>query len=150
MTACAVERQPVEILLVEDNPGDIALTREVLIEAKIKNRLHVVNDGSDAIEFLCRKGKFENVPRPDIILLDLDLPKKDGRQVLAEIKGNGDTAQIPVVVLTTSKADDDIRQAYRLHANCFISKPSDFNQFLRIISSIEDFWLNIVQLPRRS
>jgi two-component system, chemotaxis family, response regulator Rcp1 len=149
MNAHAMGRQPIEILLVEDNPADVALTREALSEARIETRLNVVNDGSDAVEFLCRKEKFANAPRPDIILLDLNLPKKDGRQVLAEIKGNPDTAQIPVVVLTTSNDEEDIQKAYELHANCFISKPVDFKQFLRIICTIEDFCMGIVQLPRR-
>jgi chemotaxis family two-component system response regulator Rcp1 len=141
--------QPVEILLVEDNPGDVELTREALNGAKVANRLHVVDDGAEATDFLFHRGKFSDAPRPDIILLDLNLPKKDGRQVLSEIKANAKLAQIPVVVLTTSQAEEDILRAYQLHANCYITKPVDFNQFLRIVSTIEEFWLTIVKLPRR-
>jgi two-component system response regulator len=137
----------VEILLVEDNPGDVELTREALDDAKVANRLSVVDDGADAVDFLFRRGRFKDAPRPDIILLDLNLPRKDGRQVLAEIKANADLAQIPVVVLTTSQAEEDILRAYQLHANCYIAKPVDFNQFLRIVSTIEEFWLTIVKLP---
>jgi chemotaxis family two-component system response regulator Rcp1 len=143
------EWQSIEILLVEDNPGDVELTREALDNAKVANRLHVVRDGADAVDFLFRKGKFADAPRPDIILLDLNLPKKDGRQVLSEIKADAGLAQIPVVVLTTSKAEEDILQAYRLHANCYITKPVDFSQFLRVVATIEDFWLNVVRLPKR-
>jgi chemotaxis family two-component system response regulator Rcp1 len=138
----------IEILLVEDNPGDIELTREALDVSKVANRLHVVNDGVDAIDFLFRRGRFADVPQPDIILLDLNLPNKDGRQVLSEIKADAGLAQIPIVVLTTSQADEDILRAYQLHANCYITKPIDFNQFVRIVSAIEDFWLSVVKLPR--
>jgi len=141
--------QPIEILLVEDNPGDVELTREALEDAKVFNRLHVVDDGADAVDFLFRKGRFLDAPRPDIILLDLNLPKKDGRQVLSEIKADADLAQIPVVVLTTSQAEEDILRAYQLHANCYITKPVDFNQFLRIVATIEEFWLTIVKLPKK-
>jgi two-component system, chemotaxis family, response regulator Rcp1 len=141
--------QPIEILLVEDNPGDAELTREALNSAKVANRLSVVDDGADAVDFLLRKGKFAAAPRPDIILLDLNLPKKDGREVLSEIKANKDLAEIPVVVLTTSEAEEDILRAYQLHANCYISKPIDFSSFMRVISTIEDFWLSIVKLPTR-
>jgi two-component system, chemotaxis family, response regulator Rcp1 len=138
-----------DILLVEDNPGDVELTREALLGAKAANRLHVVDDGVEAVDFLFRRGKFEDAPRPDIILLDLNLPNKDGRQVLSEIKADTDLAQIPVIVLTTSQAQEDILRAYQLHANCYIAKPLDFNQFLRIVSTIEEFWLSVVKLPRR-
>ncbi len=137
----------VEILLVEDNPGDVELTREALETAKVSNRLHVVEDGADAVDFLFRRGKFSDAPEPDIILLDLNLPTKDGRQVLSEIKADPNLAQIPIVVLTTSQADEDILRAYKLHANCYIAKPIDFNQFLRIVAAIEEFWLTIVRLP---
>ena len=140
----------IEILLVEDNPGDVELTREALNAAKVSNRLHVVDDGAEAVDFLFRRGRFANAPRPDIILLDLNLPKKDGRQVLSEIKAEPGLAQIPVVVLTTSQAEEDIVRAYQLHANCYISKPVDFNQFLRIVASIEEFWLSVVKLPNRA
>jgi chemotaxis family two-component system response regulator Rcp1 len=140
----------IEILLVEDNPGDVELTREALKAAKVSNRLHVVDDGVEAVDFLFKRGRFVDAPRPDIILLDLNLPKKDGRQVLSEIKAEPGLAQIPVVVLTTSQAEEDIVRAYQLHANCYINKPVDFNQFLRIVASIEEFWLSVVKLPNRA
>lgn len=141
---------PIEILLVEDNPGDVELTREALETAKVANRLHVVDDGADAVDFLFRREKYADAPRPDIILLDLNLPKKDGRQVLSEIKADPSLAQIPVVVLTTSQAEEDILRAYQLHANCYVTKPVDFNQFLHIVSTIEEFWLSVVKLPKRA
>jgi chemotaxis family two-component system response regulator Rcp1 len=139
----------IEILLVEDNPGDAELTREALATAKISNRLHVVEDGADATDFLFRRGRFADAPEPDIILLDLNLPTKDGRQVLSEIKADPNLAKIPIVVLTTSQADEDILRAYQLHANCYITKPIDFNQFLRIVAAIEEFWLSVVKLPKK-
>lgn len=139
--------RPIEILLVEDNPGDVDLTREALIGAKVRNNLHVADDGAEALDFLFRRGTHSTAIRPDIILLDLNLPKKDGREVLAEIKRDPSLADIPVVILTTSEADEDILRAYQLHANCYISKPVDFTQFLRIVESIEDFWLTVVKLP---
>lgn len=139
--------RPVEILLVEDNPGDVRLTREALKEAKVRNNLSVVSDGVEAMAFLHRDGGYAAVPRPDIVLLDLNLPKKDGRQVLAEVKADPNLRRIPVVILTTSKAEEDILKTYDLHANCFISKPVDFDQFIRVVQSIEGFWLSIVQLP---
>jgi len=142
--------RPAEILLVEDNPGDVELTREALDEGRVANNLHVVDDGADAVDFLFRRGKFAKAPRPDIILLDLNLPKKDGRQVLSEIKTEPELSQIPVVVLTTSQAEEDILRAYQLHANCYVIKPVDFNQFLHIISMIEEFWLSVVKLPKRA
>jgi len=148
MTHVGSEGRPFEILLIEDNPGDVELTREALLDVKVANCLHVVDDGVDAVDFLFRRGKFEGAPRPDIILLDLNLPKKDGRQVLSEIKADADLAQIPVIVLTTSQAEEDIVRSYQLHANCYISKPVDFNQFLAIVSAITEFWLKIVKLPR--
>ncbi|MBP1624693.1 MAG: two-component response regulator [Acidobacteria bacterium] len=141
---------PIEILLVEDNPGDVELTREALDMAKVANRLHVVDDGADAVDFLFRRGRYANALRPDIIFLDLNLPKKDGRQVLSEIKADPSLAQIPVVVLTTSQAEEDILRAYQLHANCYVTKPVDFNQFLHIVSTIEEFWLSVVKLPKRA
>jgi CheY-like chemotaxis protein len=144
------EWRPIEILLVEDNPGDVELTREALETAKMANRLHVVDDGADAVDFLFRRGRFSEAPRPDIILLDLNLPKKDGRQVLSEIKAEPNLSQIPVVVLTTSQAEEDIIRAYQLHANCYVTKPVDFNQFLHIVSTIEEFWLSVVKLPKRT
>lgn len=141
--------QPIEILLVEDNPGDVDLTKEALEDAKVYNRLHVVDDGAKAIDFLAQKGAYVAAPRPDLILLDLNLPKKDGRQVLTEIKATPDLAEIPVVVLTTSDAEEDVLRAYRLHANCYITKPVDFKQFLKVVKTIEEFWLTVVKLPKR-
>lgn len=142
--------QPIEILLVEDNPGDVELTREALDAAKVSNTLHVVDDGAEALDFLFRRGRFVDAPRPDIILLDLNLPKKDGRQVLSEIKAEPSLSQIPVVVLTTSQADEDIIRAYQLHANCYVTKPVDFNRFMHIVSTIEEFWLTVVKLPKKT
>ena len=139
----------VEILLVEDSPGDVRLTIEALKEAKIKNNLSVVQDGVDAMEFLQRKGSHKNAIRPDLILLDLNLPRKDGREVLAEIKNTPELRQIPVVVLTTSRAEIDILSAYDLHANCYITKPVDFKQFMSVVKSIENFWLTVVKLPTK-
>ena len=139
--------QLIHILLVEDNPGDIRLTQEVLKEGKIRNTLSVVMDGEEALFFLKKEGKFKEVNTPDIILLDLNLPKKDGREVLAEIKSDANLMRIPVIVLTTSSAEQDIMNMYNHHANCYIMKPVDFNQFISVIKSIEDFWLTIVKLP---
>jgi CheY-like chemotaxis protein len=139
--------RPVEILLVEDNPGDVRLTQEALKEAKVHNNLSVVGDGVEAMAFLRHQGSYASAPRPDIVLLDLNLPKKDGRQVLAEVKSDPDLLRIPVVILTTSKAEEDILKTYDLHANCFITKPVDFEQFIKVVQSIEGFWLTIVQLP---
>ena len=137
----------VEILLVEDNPGDVRLTIEALKEAKVHNRLSVVSDGVEALAFLRNEGPYADAPRPDLILLDLNLPRKDGREVLAEVKSDPDLKLIPVVVLTTSRAEKDLFQAYESHANCYITKPVDFQQFLVVIKSIEGFWLSIVKLP---
>jgi len=139
--------RPVEILLIEDNPGDADLTREGLKSGKVKNNLNVVEDGEEALAYLRRQGKHALAPRPDLILLDLNLPRKDGRQVLAEIKSDPALRQIPVVVLTTSKAEQDIIKAYDLNANCFVSKPVLFDQFTQIVRSIEEFWFTIVTLP---
>jgi two-component system response regulator len=139
--------KPIEILLVEDNPGDVDLTREALDGCKVYNHLHVVEDGEQAMAFLKREPGFEDVPFPDLILLDLNLPKKDGRQVLAEIKADQVLRRIPVVVLTTSQAEEDILRIYNLHANCYVTKPLDFDQFVHVVRSIEDFWLSIVVLP---
>lgn len=137
----------VEILLVEDNPGDVRLTQEALKESKVLNNLHVAYDGVEAMEFLRREGEHAEAPRPDLILLDLNLPKKDGREVLAEIKAEEALKRIPVVVLTTSKADQDILKMYDHFANCYITKPIDFGQFVDVVKSIENFWLTIVKLP---
>ncbi len=146
MCAAALGK-PVEILLVEDNPGDADLTREALENSKINNTLSVVCDGEEAMDFLRRCGKHADAQRPDLILLDLNLPKKDGHEVLNEIKVDDDLKCIPVVILTTSKAEEDILKSYDLHANCFITKPIDLHQFVRVIRAIEDFWLTIVKLP---
>ena len=140
--------ETIDILLVEDNPGDIDLTREALEEAKVLNRLHVVEDGEQALDFVFRRGQFADAPRPDLILLDLNLPKRDGREVLEEIRTAADVTDIPIVILTSSQAEEDIVRAYQLHANCYIAKPVNFVQFLKIIHAIEDFWLTIVKLPR--
>ena len=139
--------KPVDILLVEDTPGDVDLTREALENSKIRNTLNVAVDGEEAMAFLRGTGKHAGAPRPDLILLDLNLPKKDGREVLAEIKADEDLKRIPVVILTTSQAEEDIFRSYNLHANCYITKPIDLHQFIRVVKAIEDFWLTIVSLP---
>lgn len=138
----------IEILLVEDNPADVRLTMEALKESKIRNQLNVAENGVEALAYLRQEGEFADKATPDIILLDLNLPKKDGREVLQEIKSDERLRRIPVVILTTSQAEQDILRAYDLHANCYIQKPVDLDQFLRVIRSIEDFWLTIVKLPR--
>jgi two-component system, chemotaxis family, response regulator Rcp1 len=138
----------VNILLVEDNPGDIRLTKEVLKEGKIKNNLSVVMDGEEAILFLKKQGQYKDAITPDIILLDLNLPKKDGREVLEDIKSDPELMMIPVIVLTTSSAERDIANPYAQHANCYITKPVDFNQFIKVVKSIENFWLSVVKLPK--
>jgi CheY-like chemotaxis protein len=138
-----VEGRAIEILLVEDNPGDVRLTIEALRESKVRNNLHVASDGVEAMERLRR----HDAPRPDLILLDLNLPKKDGRQVLAEIKADPGLKTIPVVILTTSQAEQDVLSSYQLQANCYITKPVDLEQFITVVKSIEDFWLTIVRLP---
>ncbi len=138
---------PIEILLVEDNPGDVRLTQEALKEHKIVNNLYLAKDGVEAINFLRREGKFADAVRPDLILLDLNLPKKDGREVLMEIKKDEELRRIPVVVLTTSRAEEDIIRTYDCYANCYITKPVDFDQFINVVKSIEDFWLSVVKLP---
>jgi two-component system, chemotaxis family, response regulator Rcp1 len=139
--------ETIDILLVEDNPGDVRLTREALKDAKVLNEVYVAQDGVEAMEFLQRKGKFANVPTPDLVLLDLNLPRKDGREVLAEIKQDPKLKRIPVVILTTSKADEDIIKTYNLHANAYITKPVDLNRFIDIIHALEEFWFSIVKLP---
>jgi CheY-like chemotaxis protein len=139
--------KPVNILLVEDNLGDARLAMEALKDSKIINVLNHVEDGEEAMNYLTNKGKYADVDRPDLILLDLNLPKKDGREVLKEIKENDDLKRIPVVILTISKAEEDILKSYNFHANCFITKPIDLNQFMKVVKSIEDFWLTIVKLP---
>ena len=147
MNIADTNHKRVEILLVEDNPGDVRLTIEALAEAKVSNELQVVGDGVEAMALLRREGKYASVPRPDLILLDLNLPKKDGREVLEEIKTDPTLRSIPVVILTTSRAEEDIHKTYNSHANCYITKPVDLDQFILVVKSIQDFWLTIVKLP---
>lgn len=139
--------ESIEILLVEDNPGDVRLIEEVLKDGKVRNNMHVVADGVEAMAFLRREGEYAGLSLPDLVLLDLNLPKKDGREVLEEIKKDQELKHIPVVVLTTSKAEQDVLRSYDLHANCYITKPVDLDQFISVVKSIEDFWLSIVKLP---
>jgi len=139
--------KPIEILLVEDNPGDADLAREALESSKVRNVLHVVPDGEAALKFLRRQHGYANAPRPDLVLLDLNLPRMDGREVLAVIKADRDLACIPVVILTTSRDEEDILKSYNLHANCYITKPIDLAQFCKVVLSIEQFWFTIVTLP---
>lgn len=139
--------RPIELLLVEDNPGDVRLTQEALKGGKVLNNLSVVNDGVEALAFLRREDEYKGASRPDIVLLDLNLPRKDGREVLKEIKEDPNLKRIPVVVLTTSKAEQDVLKSYDLHANCYITKPVDFEQFMDVVKAIESFWLTIVKLP---
>jgi len=138
---------PVEILLIEDNLGDVRLTREALKEGKVYSNLHWAKDGVEALEFLRHQGRFAGVPRHDIILLDLNLPKKDGREVLSEIKNDDDLKRIPVVILTTSKAEEDVLRSYQLHANCYVTKPVDLEKFIVVVQSIDMFWLTVATLP---
>ncbi len=139
--------KPVEILLVEDNPGDVRLTREALQESKLRNNLHVVMDGEAAMDFVYQRGEYADEPRPDLLLLDLNLPKKDGREVLEDIKGDEELRSIPVVILTTSEADEDIVKTYNLHANAYITKPVGMEKFIDVVKSVKDFWFTIVKLP---
>ncbi len=139
--------EAIDILLVEDNAGDARLAKEAMRDSKIRNTLHHVGDGEEAMEFLYQKGKHADAPRPDLILLDLNLPRKDGRAVLEEVKTDDNLKRIPVVILTTSSDEQDILRSYNLHANCYITKPIDLTQFLKVVQSIEDFWLTIVKLP---
>jgi chemotaxis family two-component system response regulator Rcp1 len=141
--------QPIRVLLVEDSPGDIRLTQEALKDAKMHINLQVVRDGEQAMSFLMREGEHANAPRPDLILLDLNLPKKDGREVLQEIKENQTLKIIPVVILTTSASEADILRSYLLHANCYITKPVSLDGFLTVVKSIEDFWMSVVKLPTK-
>lgn len=140
--------ESIEILLVEDNDGDARLAKEAMRDSKIRNNLHHVIDGEEALEFLYKRGRFSNSPTPDLILLDLNLPKKDGREVLQEIKKDEALKSIPVVILTVSNAEEDILKSYNLHANCYITKPLDLEQFIKVVKSIEDFWFSIVKLPK--
>jgi CheY-like chemotaxis protein len=139
--------EDIQILLVEDNPGDVRLTVEALRGAKVANELHVVADGEAAIDFLRQRGEYADAPRPDIVLLDLNLPRLEGREVLADIKSDPNLAKIPIIVLTSSSSDRDIQQSYALHANCFVTKPVDFTEFIEAVRSLEGFWLKIVRLP---
>jgi two-component system, chemotaxis family, response regulator Rcp1 len=147
MESMATGMKAFEILLVEDSPGDVRLTREALKDAKVYINLHVASDGIEAMAFLNREGEYAHAPRPDLILLDLNLPRKDGRQVLEEIKESPSLKRIPVVILTTSSADEDVMRSYQFHANCYISKPVDLDGFLKVVRSIDNFWLSIVKLP---
>ena len=141
------EREPVEILLAEDNPGDVKLTRKALEEGKLVNNLHVVGDGVEAMAFLNGEGEHADAPRPDLILLDLNMPRMDGREVLEEIKGDPGLKRIPVVVLTSSEAEEDVVRSYELHANAYLTKPVDFDEFIDIVDTLENFWLEVVKLP---
>jgi CheY-like chemotaxis protein len=145
----AEQGSPIEVLLVEDDPGDVLMTQEAFEEHKVRNRLHVVNDGVDAIAFLRREGEYANAPRTDLVLLDLNLPRRDGYEVLAEIKNDPDLCHIPVVVLTTSQADEDIVRSYQLHANAYVAKPVDFERFIAVVRQIDDFFVSVVKLPGR-
>ena len=142
-----IRNKAIEVLLVEDNPGDVRLTKEALKEGRLLNNVNVVGDGIEALSFLRRKDKYEQVVQPDLILLDLNLPKKDGREVLAEIKADPNLRRIPVVILTTSSAEEDILKTYDLHANCYVTKPVDLDRFMGVVKSIEDFWVSVVKLP---
>ena len=145
--AVGAKARPVEILMVEDNPGDVRLTQEALKEGRLWSNLSVVPDGMEAMDYLRASGRYRKAGCPDLILLDLNLPKKDGREVLAEIKADEKLKLIPVVILTTSKAEEDIIKTYKLHANCYVTKPVDFQQFAAVVRSIEDFWFTVVKLP---
>ena len=145
----AAHPNPIEMLMVEDSPSDALLAREALAHGKLCHNLHVVEDGVEALAFLRREGRYANAPRPHLILLDLNLPRKDGREVLAELKADVDLRTIPVVVLTTSQAEEDIRKVYGLYANCYIVKPVDFQQFIEVVQGIEHFWFTVVTLPSR-
>ena len=142
--------KPIEILLVEDNPGDVCLIQEALKETKVINNLHVIGDGEEALSFLNKKGKYSEIESPDLILLDLNLPGKNGSEVLTEVKADEKLKHIPIVILTSSKADKDIIKSYKLHANCYITKPIDIAQFFNVIKSIENFWLTVVKLPSKN
>jgi chemotaxis family two-component system response regulator Rcp1 len=150
MESIGTSAATIDVLLVEDSPGDVRLTREALKDAKVHISLHVASDGAEAMAFLERKGEHSDAPRPDLILLDLNLPKKDGREVLAEIKQSPTLKSIPVVVLTTSASEEDILRSYLLHANCYITKPVDLDGFLKVVKSIDSFWLSVVKLPHEA
>lgn len=145
-----ITMKPIDILIVEDNAGDLRLIRDVLLDSKISNQISTAKDGEEALDFLFKRGKFSDRTTPDLIILDLNLPRKDGREVLEEIKTDSELKKIPVVVMTMSQSDEDILKAYSLHANCFVTKPIDLNQFVKVVKSIEDFWLTIVKLPPKN
>lgn len=140
----------IEVLLVEDDPGDVLMTQEAFEEHKVRNRLNVVSDGAEALAYLRQEGEYTGASRPDLILLDLNLPKRDGREVLAEVKNDPELSQIPVVVLTTSQADEDIVRSYRLHANAYVTKPVDFERFIAVVRQIDNFFVSVVKLPPRA
>lgn len=142
------QQRPVEVLLVEDNPGDVRLTQEAFKESRLSVRISVACDGVEAMDFLHRRGEFVDAPKPDLILLDLNLPRKNGREVLSEIKADPELKRVPVIIMTTSKAEQDVHRAYNLNANCYIAKPVELDEFLNVVRSIEDFWLSVVTLPR--
>jgi CheY-like chemotaxis protein len=148
--AAPTEETPIEVLLVEDDPGDVLMTQEAFQEHKVRNRLTVVSDGAEALSYLRREGPYADAVRPDLILLDLNLPRRDGREVLAEIKKDDDLGRIPVVVLTTSAADEDILRSYQLHANAYVTKPVDFERFISVVRQIDDFFVSVVKLPPRA
>jgi CheY-like chemotaxis protein len=149
MTYPTPEPTPIEVLLVEDDPGDVLMTQEAFEEHKVRNNLAVVNDGAEALAYLRREGQYADAARPDLVLLDLNLPRRDGREVLAEIKGDPELRQIPVVVLTTSQADEDIVRSYQLHANAYVTKPVDFDRFIAVVRQIDEFFVSVVKLPPR-
>ena len=150
MTSAGDESVPIEVLLVEDDPGDVLMTREAFEEHKVRNHLNVVSDGADALAYVRREGEFANAVRPDLILLDLNLPKRDGREVLKEMKTDPDLREIPIVVLTTSSAESDVLASYQLHANAYVTKPVDFERFISAVKQIDDFFVSLVKLPRRA
>jgi CheY-like chemotaxis protein len=150
LTEPADGARPIEVLLIEDDPGDVLMTREAFEEHKVRNRLTVLTDGAQALEYLHRQGEYADADRPDLILLDLNLPKRDGREVLAEIKKDEELGQIPVVVLTTSSSDEDILGSYRLHANAYVTKPVDFDRFIAVVRQIDDFFVSVVKLPPKN
>jgi CheY-like chemotaxis protein len=150
MTAPAQPSLPIEVLLVEDDPGDVLMTQEAFDEHKVRNKLSVVSDGEEALSYLRREGRFADAPRPDLILLDLNLPRIDGREVLAVIKDDENLRRIPVVVLTTSQADEDVLRSYSLHANAYVTKPVDFDRFIAVVRQIDEFFVSVVKLPPRN
>ena len=150
MTSAADEGVPIEVLLVEDDPGDVLMTREAFEEHKVRNHLNVVSDGADALAYVRREGEFADAVRPDLILLDLNLPKRDGREVLRELKTDPDLREIPIVVLTTSSAESDVLASYQLYANAYVTKPADFDRFISAVKQIDDFFVSLVKLPRRA